>query len=101
MQLMTFNPYDDMATKTEKAKQVLQKLEKSERVEASCLNHESALEMAKLLQSLDERRYIAMIEVHGYFLRVYRADLNGFRFGAMIYDLMEKFNANQQPPTRP
>lgn len=98
---MTFNPYDDMATKTEKAKQVLQKLEKSERVEASCLNHESALELAKLLQSLDERRYIAMIEVHGYFLRVYRADLNGFRFGAVIYDLMEKFKASQEPPTRP
>lgn len=98
---MTFNPYDDMTTKTEKAKQVLQKLEKSERVEASCLNHESAIEMAKLLQSLDEKRYIAMIEVHGYFLRVYRADLNGFRFGAVICDLMEKFNANQQPPIRP
>lgn len=98
---MTFNPYDDMTTKTEKAKQVLQKLEKSERVETSCLNHESALEMAKLLQSLDEGRYIAMIEVHGYFLRIYRADLNGFRFGAVIYDLMEKFKANQEPPTRP
>lgn len=95
MQLIRFNLYDDMDTKKEKAMEVFNKLRTLERVEASALCPASAMEMAKLLVQLDSKRVIAMIEVHGFFLRIYRADLDGFRFGAVINDVRGRISGSQ------
>lgn len=95
MLLTEFYIYDDMATKEEKCRAVLNQLRTAERVEASCMCYAASKEMARTLVSMDTARIIAMIEVHAFFLRVYRADLNGFRFGAVINDVAEKMNRNQ------
>lgn len=84
-----YSTFDDTMKKTCIALDVLKRLEDLKIVEHPCRDYSSAKDLSSLLVSLDTENNIQLIEIYSTFIRVYRTEQTGFRFGAVIHDIIK------------
>lgn len=101
MEFITYNDYDSPQTKVDKALSVFPRVERVQMVEYPCRNHESAKDLAETLKRLDLNCVISLIEIFSTFIRVHRAADSGFKFGAVIHDIVRNPRLRQERFSRP
>lgn len=95
MRTSAFNRNDNWEKQKDLAIFAISRLKQLQQIEVSCVDYESALALARLVQRFDPDKEVREIHVFSYFVRLTRNEAGSFRFSAVTID---HFGAMKQRP---
>lgn len=95
MRTSAFNKADNWEKQKDLAIFAISRLKQLQQIEVSCVDYDSALALARLVQRFDPDKEVREIHVFSYFVRLTRNEAGSFRFSAVTID---HFGAMKQRP---
>lgn len=86
MRASAFNKNDNWVKQKDLAIFAISRLKTLHQIEVSCVDYESALAFARMVQRFDPDKEVREIHVFSYFVRLTRNEAGSFRFSAVTID---------------
>lgn len=96
MRATAFNVRDNWTKQKDLAIFAISRLKTLQQIEVSCVDYESALALARMIQRFDPDKIVREIHVFSYFVRITRNEEGSFKFSAVTIDHYERIAKNQQ-----
>lgn len=101
MRATAFNIKDKWEKQKDLAIFAISRLKTLQQIEVSCVDYDSALALARMIQRFDPDKAVREIHVFSYFVRLTRNEPGSFPFPAMTIDHYEWKSKNQKEPIPP